>query len=285
MISLDVAYRTYQDMRHDRLSQRTCRMYKSRVGSFIRFLSSEVQIYTVEDLENNPALIEEYAQHLHAENNLDVNSVRSHLTAVMHFVTSLKIRYSSFERPKMRLESPIILSPDEEVRLLSSLNFSPPKQRAIVLMLLHCGLRPMEVLSLRIDDLNMSTYPGSVLLIRQSQSTRLDLSQQLRSALNTWLLSHCMQTGRPLQGIDHAFTGMHGSAITLRGVEYIVKIVGERAQLRLSSRILRNTYLARLAAAGASSREIAARGDLRSMNSCQRYLLAGERSSFNSSMA
>jgi site-specific recombinase XerD len=285
MISLDVAYRTYLDMNHVSLSQRTCGMYRSRVAAFVLFLSTEAQIYTVEDLEKNRTLLEEYVQHLQDENNLDVNSVRSHLTAVMHFFNSLNIRYDTFERPKMRLEDPIILSNDEEVRLMRALNVSPPKHRAIALMILHCGLRPMEVLSLSIDDLCMSAFPGSVSVIRQTQSKQLNLSRNLRSAINTWLLSHCMQTGRPLQGTDNLFTGLQGGPITLRGVEYIVKNVGDRAQLRLSSRILRNTYLARLAAAGASCREIAAWGDLRSMNSCQRYLVAGGISSFDSSTA
>ncbi len=273
MISIDVAYLAYKNTKHERLSSLTWNLYRSRVEVFVRFLLHEAQILTVEELEKNREVISEYGRHLEDEMNLDVNSVRSHLIAVIHFCRSIDIHVFPVKMPQIRLDEPVLLSEEEELRLSRTLKTCTTKQSAIVVLMLECGLRPLELAQLKVANLTFSSPPGFIRITCKPNSRKLPISPSLRSVLDAFLLERCVGGSLSINSDDDLFTGQQGRRISLRGVDYLVRSAGERAGMRLSSRVLRNTYLARLAESGGGLKRISILGGLRSPNSCARYLV------------
>lgn len=116
--------------------------------------------------------------------------------------------------------------------------------RSLILLLLDTGLKRDEVLALRVADVQLepAPSPGSYLVVRETdaakrlRSRRLPLSDRLRDAL---LLHYAATT--------HEGGESRVLEISVRGINFIVEVCGQRAGIetskpRLTPQVLRETF-------------------------------------------
>lgn len=116
--------------------------------------------------------------------------------------------------------------------------------RALILLLLDTGLKRDEVLALRVADVHLAPAPspGSYLVVRETdaakrlRSRRLPLSDRLRDAL----IGHYATT-------THVGGDSRVLEVSVRGINFIVEVCGQRAGIetskpRLTPQVLRETF-------------------------------------------
>lgn len=99
------------------------------------------------------------------------------------------------------------------------------RDRAIVLMLATYGLRPCEVLRIRVDDIDWSHDVLSIRERKSGQPLQLPLTPPLREALQGWLRD------RPQTEETHVFVTIQGRPLNRSGIFGVVRYWGRRAGL------------------------------------------------------
>mgnify|MGYP001065129566 CR=1 FL=1 len=127
------------------------------------------------------------------------------------------------------------------------------RDAAILMLLLHTGLRVNELVELRLDDVQFD-YPGVHLSVemsprrgkngRQGEARNIPLEGEARQALHDYL------SVRPqVEGEDHLFLSREGRPLSVRSVQRIVSILARSAGLDgVSPQALRRTYANQLLA-------------------------------------
>jgi site-specific recombinase XerD len=129
-----------------------------------------------------------------------------------------------------------------------------PRDRAIIKLLVHTGIRVGELCQLRWADIKIGAEQGE-LLVRQAKSYR-----DRRVVLPPEACAALLDLGYQTQVGSYApvFVGQRGN-MTPRGVQDVVKKYAQRARLEhLTPHMLRNAYATRLVEKGVSSEAIAA---------------------------
>jgi integrase/recombinase XerD len=121
------------------------------------------------------------------------------------------------------------------------------RDTAILMLLLHTGLRVNELVQLRRDDVQFD-YPGIHLVVgvssrrgkesRPGETRNIPLEGEARQALYDYL------SVRPqIEDEDHLFLSREGRPLSVRSVQRIVSILGRSAGLEgVSPQALRRTY-------------------------------------------
>jgi integrase/recombinase XerC len=120
------------------------------------------------------------------------------------------------------------------------------RDTAIVMLLLHTGLRVNELVALRLDDVEFD-HPGTHLMIKDSRHgeiRKIPLQGEVRHALYDYLAV------RPqVEGEVHLFLSREGRPLSVRSVQRIVSARARAAGLEgVSPQSLRRTYASRLLA-------------------------------------
>jgi len=118
------------------------------------------------------------------------------------------------------------------------------RDRAILHLLMHAGLRVTEVLELRTDDI-VFDYPGIHLTIQDSRGgapRNIPLPDAVCTALNGWMVI------RPSQGkYQQVFLSQEGKPISARTVQRIVsRCAKSSGQSGVTAQVLRRVYALRL---------------------------------------
>jgi len=121
------------------------------------------------------------------------------------------------------------------------------RDTAILMLLLHTGLRVNELVELRLDDVQFD-HPGVHLRVKnggRGQARNIPLEGEVRRALHDYL------SIRPhVEGEDHLFLSREGRPLSARSVQRIVSLRARAAGLKgVSPQALRRTYASRLLAA------------------------------------
>lgn len=174
------------------LSGRTVEYYNQRLRSFMRFVadtcSEEMPLESVDS-----ALIREF---------LARECERNSPTTANHSLTSIKAFYAYAEReslveanPAIRLEKQktkqtVIetFSQDEIAALLATCrkDWYGVRDRAIIVLLLDCGLRVSELPGIKLEDIDMADQTIKV-LGKGNKERRVPFGQGARQALSMWL--------------------------------------------------------------------------------------------------
>ncbi len=144
------------------------------------------------------------------------------------------------------------------------------RDTAILMLLLHTGLRVNELVELRLDDVHFD-HPGTHLMVtdgRHGEIRKVPLEGELRQALYEYL------SVRPnVDGKDRLFLSREGRPISTRSVQRIVSDRARAAGLDgVSPQALRRTYASRLLASTGDLVLVSQRLGHQNLASTTRYL-------------
>jgi site-specific recombinase XerD len=203
-------------------------------------------------IELTPNTIRAYRSYLLDEKQYAVSTINRHLQALRKFCGF------AVQRGFMRLDPtegvqlvqsagnvPVVpLSTSEVEALLETTGSQQPslarRDSAILMLLLHTGLRVNELVALRLDDVQFD-HPGTRLMVkdgRGGETRRIPLESQVCHALSEYLSS------RPdVAGETHLFLSREGRPLSARSVQRIVSSSARAAGLEgVSAQLLRRTY-------------------------------------------
>jgi len=150
-------------------------------------------------------------------------------------------------RPRPTTLAPRALDDTELRRLLRAVEATGrPRDRAVVALLVFCGLRVSEVAALDVHDVALSARSGVVHVrhAKGDQQRRVPIPAEARSALGIWLAGRL-----GVAGAEPLFPGPAGR-LSVRALHRIVTGIGRRGGLVVSPHDLRHTYLTRLVRQG-----------------------------------
>lgn len=144
------------------------------------------------------------------------------------------------------------------------------RDTAILMLLLHTGLRVNELVALRLDDVQFD-HPGTHLVVkdgRGGQTRKIPLEGEIRHVLSGYLLV------RPkVEGEKHLFLSREGRPLSVRSVQRIVSARARAAGLKgVSPQLLRRTYASRLLAATGDMALVSRRLGHQSLTTTTRYI-------------
>lgn len=147
--------------------------------------------------------------------------------------------------------SPAPLTKEQIEGLLEASSSEQPslarRDTAILMLMLHTGLRVNELVELGLNDVEFD-HPGVHLTVkdgRQGGTRRIPLEGEVRHSLHEYL------SVRPnVDGEDHLFLSREGRPLSIRSVQRIVSNRAQSAGLdSVSPQVLRRTFASRLLAA------------------------------------
>lgn len=247
-------------------SNNTIAAYKNDLGQFMAFLQA--------NNSNNPdnwqsigfEVINGYVTHM-KEQPYASSSVARKVAAVKSFFNYLYTNQLIQENPTLNIDSPKVkkrlpktLSAEEVERLLEapSEKASPKNLRdmALLNMLYSTGMRVTEVVSLRLEDVdlenNILICPG-----KDEQNRELPFDQHTKS-----ILANYMENGRPFLVKDKNETAMflnhRGQQLTRQGLWLIIKAYAKAANLSVAvtPHTLRHSFAAHKLNSGSDLQEV-----------------------------
>jgi len=134
---------------------------------------------------------------------------------------------------------PKILEPEEAQKLLKQPNKRYPtglRNKAIMSLMLHCGLRLAEVTSLRPGNINLTKGKLRVVSGKGSKDRDLTIPDYLVDLLDSW------RKIRPKS--DYFFSTLEGKKLSDRYIQQMVKRYSKKADINknISPHILRHTF-------------------------------------------
>ncbi|MEP0805686.1 MAG: tyrosine-type recombinase/integrase [Chloroflexota bacterium] len=264
-------------------AERTIQGYLDDLRAFVRWHEqTNGETFLPERL--TPTDVREYRQWLLSRQAApaSVNRKLAALRAYVHWLRGETLDVRGLESQKLaprwldRREQFALLRESE--RALNAASTSAAKtqalrDRAILLLLLHSGLRISELCALRLGDVELTERKGKV-IVRAGKGTKrreIPLNQPARQALRAWL------EVRPEAG-EALFLGKRGDALTPAGVHRRLADLARRAGVEgLSPHTLRHTFAKNLVDAGVGLERVAALLGHASLNTTRIYVAPGKR--------
>lgn len=191
-----------------------------------------------------------------------ISRVLASVKAFFHYqLREGKIRKDPAEllkTPKIEKKPPVILTESEVENFLEQPKGQTPKEirdKAMLELLYATGIRVSELISLKIDDVNMSV--GFIICRDGSKERMIPFGRVARQALQVYLneAREFLQKGNPS---DALFTNCNGKAMSRQGFWKIVKYYGEKAgiQADITPHTLRHSFAAHLIRGGADIQSV-----------------------------
>ena len=141
------------------------------------------------------------------------------------------------------------------------------RDRAIVLMLLHTGLRVSELCNLELKDIKINDNNGSVQVnaINERKQRAVPLNKITRQAIRDWL------SVRPEVETSALFVGKHWEHTSPLLVQRVLAEFGRRAGIEVTPQELRHTFGKNLVARGLSLENVALLMGHSSLNTTKAY--------------
>jgi integrase/recombinase XerD len=246
-------------------SNNTTAAYKNDLSQFMTFL--QTANYDVEDWSDVTAeIVDDYVAHM-KEQAYASSSVARKVAAVKSFFNYLFARTIIQENPTTNIDSPKVkkrlpktLSAEDISRLLQA-----PRQKktpkhlrdtALLAMLYSTGMRVTEVVSLRLEDVDLK---ANVLICQgKDEGTReLPLDAETRATLEAYL-----ENGRQYlvknKDEDALFLNHRGQQLTRQGLWLIIKAYAKKAKLsgEVTPHTLRHSFAAHKLESGSALQEV-----------------------------
>ncbi len=144
-----------------------------------------------------------------------------------------------------------------------------PRDRALVALLLHAGLRVSEAVSLKVQDAVIRERSGHV-AVRRGKGEKyreVPLNATARKMIQEWLDGH--------PGGEYLFPGRNGGPMTPRAVQKRLKELARLAGVEVTPHKLRHTFCKMLVDAGESLDQVAMLAGHANLNTTARYTRPG----------
>ena len=194
----------------------------------------------------------EYKHWMLTERLLAPRTVNQALAAVRNLYQSrgLAVSVSPAAVPR---QAPKALAPKQVKALRREVAALPPRDRAIILTLLHTGIRRGELAALRTGDVAMTDRKG-YLTVRSGKGRRsrtVPLNAECRRALGAWITDRARWPIRDADTADALWLSRLGHQASPKALGAVVSKVGRSAGLeRLTPHTLRHTFVTRLVRGG-----------------------------------
>jgi site-specific recombinase XerD len=236
------------------LSRISRRAYMSRLNSFIHFLENR-DISKQRLLEEGLSMeaLRWYTDTLNRQGASQA-SVYSQVRTVSSFLSFSGMQATvEVTCPKQTAPTRDVpaLTDDEEARFVAALNSVSTRERALALTFLYAGLRPSECAELRISDVMFFPEGHCLIHVSQGKPRSISVDKELGAALD------CLIKERYACDPDFVFLNKDGKPMSIQGMDYLVRRIGQRIRLMVSPSILRKTFLYRLLGQG-QDREVVA---------------------------
>lgn len=246
-------------------SNNTTAAYKNDLGQFLKFLQAGQ--YDINDwAEVTPEIVDAYVAYMKKKSYAS-SSVARKVAAVKSFFNFLFARgviednpTTNVDSPKVKKRLPKTLSPEDIEKLLQAprQKRSPKHLRdtALLTMLYSTGMRVTEVVSLRVDDVDLQT---SILHChgKDGQLRDLPLDKDTRDSVAAYLDGGRQYLVKNKEE-DALFLNHRGQQLTRQGLWLIIKAYAKKANLSgdVTPHTLRHSFAAHKLDDGSDLQEV-----------------------------
>lgn len=186
------------------------------------------------------------------------NTLNTSMTAIDKYMNYRTLGRLNYTRVRAEDVAPRALTPKELKSFLWSLEQSTSlRNKALVLVLLHTGLRLGEVAALKLADVRVCRTRGSI-TVRCGKGMRrreIPLSSSVRSILLEYIpvlrADLVKRRKAVLEDSNQPFwLGQYGKNFGTRNIDRIIRTIGDRVNLNVSAHILRHTFCTRAVRSG-----------------------------------
>jgi len=243
-------------------SPATIRWYEQNIALFLRFLNDRDLSTAVRDVglpEAREFILSLQAQTTRfasnpftptREQHLSSHTINTAARALRAFFHWLMLegytkthKLQNMKVPRVQKKMVDILSKEEIARLLGSLNprtIPGSRDHAIVMVLLDCGLRASELLTLK--DQNTNLEEGSLRVVGKGNKERIvPIGNRVTKALVQYRHIFRPEPSSPI--VDTFFLNLNGRQMTFDALKSMLQRLGQRSGLpRLHAHLLRHTF-------------------------------------------
>ena len=260
------------------LAVNTRRTYRGQVAQYCAYLAATPSEAGDPLREQHAAsyAVRDYRSWRKTVGKAKPSSVNLTLAALDHFYRFLGMDRPLVTREGLAQAAPRALGEKEQVAFLRAVERCPSlRDRALAHLLFYTGLRLGECAALTLDDVPMSERKGQV-IVRQGKGDayrEVPLNKQARASLDAYVKER-----RAAGGNEPAlFVNLHGSRLSTRAIDLIVRALGHDAGLSLSAHTLRHTCLTTLVRNGNDVVLVAELAGHRRLETTRRYSLPSAR--------
>lgn len=242
-------------------SQNTIQSYKRDVSQYIKYLENS----GINDItKTTKATVTQYLDNLKNQGRASstVSRTLASLRAFYFFITQdksdMKDPTKDLEAPHIEKKLPSILSTAEVDRLLEQPSEREPKgirDKAMLELLYATGIRVSELISLKIQDVNLSV--GFIKCCSDKKERYIPIGNIAKSALKKYITK-----ARPVmitsENEEILFVNCNGSALSRQGFWKIIKQYSRQAEISedITPHTIRHSFAAHLLENGADLKSI-----------------------------
>lgn len=253
-----------QALHADDASSNTTSAYLSDIGHFITWYIQSFQVFTISEV--TPTDIRAYREFLQAQTPPTAPAtINRRLAALRRFFSWAKENHLTESQPTERIRNvemtsngPKSLDRKKWHRLQRSVEQAKGIQgirdRCIILMLYHTGLRAGELAALLLSDITLGERSGQVMVRRGkgNKARRVPLNAEARAVIRAYLQVH------PSYEIQNFLIGQRGEPLSAHAIYDVVVKYGHLAGLdEVTPHTLRHTFARALLVAGTPIHDVA----------------------------
>lgn len=206
----------------------TVRVYRSRVGRFLEWLSGA-------DVDGEPLAnpgardwaVRDYRTFLLTVAGRKPSTVNAHMTAIADFYRRRGLGPATARREDLPKAAPRALDHKAQLRWLRAAENAPERDKALAHVGFYAGLRIGEIVALNLADVRLSARKGH-LVVRYGKGGRyreVPLHPALRSTLEKWLEARVKWPGATDQ--PALFLNRRGGRLSTRGAYDVLTALAE----------------------------------------------------------
>ena len=170
------------------------------------------------------------------------STINRRLSAVRTFYYFLSIICDStsgcpvLHRHRLRKSHPLprVISDADIKHLLAHIH--SPRDKAMFLLMLECGLRVGEAHHLSVDDIVLEEPPRLIVHGKGGKQRTVYLSPPAQEALQSWL------TSRPLIAERAVFISEHAKRLSVAGIQYLLRGYCGKAGIKCTAHQFRHAF-------------------------------------------
>lgn len=245
-------------------SLNTVKSYSSDLENYLYYLNEKLNIFDVENITTDD--IKKYLVYLKKLGYTSTSSSRS-LSAIKSFHKFLFLERRTKTNPAINLTSPklekklpTVLSIDEVLKLLGSINPTTPyeiRNEAMIELVYATGLRVSELVNLKLANLHLTNKMIST--VGKGNKERLvPINDYAARILRKYLLEARPQLVIPSKEQGYVFLNNQGTALSRQSFFLILKDLSKKAGItkEVSPHTLRHSFATHLLEAGTDLRLI-----------------------------
>jgi integrase len=235
-----------------RLKPATLRTYTAVLADFDRYVMAH-SLRQQPDPHQIAELTRSYLAEVTAKRDLKPGSINQMITLLNALATHLQLPGSRLSRvPTPYFPAPKILSDgDTECWLNAAVKLPDARDRCLVLLLALTALRPAECCGLDTAHVSQGATEITITGSRKYPSRLVLLTPEVQKSMLEWLTQREQRhAGCSEQAV---FLTRNGRRLNHYSLDQIVRKTAVKARIPVNARILRDTFLTRLASSGVPS--------------------------------